>query len=76
MIFPTLIYAILDDLSYKFLLGIIWIHVMRGVPSTLHRMMKFLCNEKVYTIKDDSKYECYLQTKTRYKAPISKYLSN
>lgn len=59
IVLPTLIHVILDVLSYNILLGRPCIHAMGGVPSTLHRIVKYTYN-KVYIVKDYSKFESYL----------------
>lgn len=48
------------DLSYNLLLGRQWIHEMNGMPSTLHRKMKYLYNNKVHTIKADPQLDSFL----------------
>lgn len=53
-----------------------WIHAMGVVSSTLHCMITFLYNNKLYTIEVDPNLESCLQEKVVYQPPISKSLSN
>lgn len=45
------------NLSCNILLGRPWIHAINGLPSTLHRSMKYIYNNKVYTLKANPKSE-------------------
>lgn len=49
-----------DDIYYNILLMRPWIHEMNGVPSTLHHIMKYVYNNKVYTLKYDHELESCL----------------
>nr|XP_016496709.1 PREDICTED: uncharacterized protein LOC107815614 [Nicotiana tabacum] len=46
----TKFHVISDDMMYNALLGRLWIHNMREVPSTLHQMMKFPTKDGITTI--------------------------
>lgn len=55
----TMIHVIPNDLSYNLLLGRPWLHEMHVVPSTLHCIMKYVYNKKIYTIiVDIEPYDC------------------
>ena len=49
----TPIHVMPYDLSYNLLLGRPWIHEMNAVPSTLHRIMKYVYNNKIYQVEID-----------------------
>lgn len=51
------------NLSYNLMLDRPWIHEMNVVPSTLHHMLKYIYNNKVHMVKDDPKFENFLQTR-------------
>lgn len=60
IVLPTPIHIMQGPLSYNILLGRPWIHAMKGVPSTLHRIMKFEYNNKIYMVDtDEQSYESY-----------------
>ncbi|GLJ11025.1 hypothetical protein SUGI_0140700 [Cryptomeria japonica] len=50
---PTSIHVMLGNLTYNLLLGRPWINSMQAVPSTLHKQVKFIYNNKTYTLIDD-----------------------
>lgn len=49
-----------DDLSYNHLLGRPWIHKINGVPSTLHRVIKYVYNNKFYRLKANTEPKIFL----------------
>ena len=59
---PTPIHVMLGNLTYNLLLGSPWIHSMQVVPSTLHRQVKFIYNNKTYTLLADTKSQELLRT--------------
>ncbi|GLJ49633.1 hypothetical protein SUGI_1053010 [Cryptomeria japonica] len=61
---PTPIQVMLGNLTYNLLLGRPWIHSMQAVPSTLHRQVKFIYNNKTYTLIGDTNFQACLQTST------------
>ncbi|XP_060210401.1 uncharacterized protein LOC132637306 [Lycium barbarum] len=48
----TKFYVIKGDMGYNALLGRLWIHLMRVIPSTLHQALKFLTSEGIETVHD------------------------
>ncbi|XP_060210484.1 uncharacterized protein LOC132637412 [Lycium barbarum] len=46
----TVFYVIKGDMKYNALLGRLWIHSMRAIPSTLHQLLKFPTPEGIETI--------------------------
>ncbi|GLJ23982.1 hypothetical protein SUGI_0456270 [Cryptomeria japonica] len=59
---PTPIHVMLGNLTYNLLLGRPWIHSMQAVPSALHRQVKFIYNNKTYTLMGDTNFQACLQT--------------
>jgi len=53
----NIVFQVLDmKISYNFLLGRLWIHMARAVPSTLHQLVKFEYDRQEIVVhgKDDS----------------------
>ncbi|GLJ36816.1 hypothetical protein SUGI_0742690 [Cryptomeria japonica] len=61
---PIPIHVMSGNLTYNLLLGRPWIHGMQVVPSTLHRQVKFIYNNKTYTLIGDTNFQACLQTST------------
>lgn len=59
-----------QDISYNILLGRPWIHEMHAIPLTLHHLMKYVYNNKVYTIKAEPEPESCLHTKKDKESPL------
>lgn len=54
------IFQVFDlPLTYKILLGMPWIHAMKGIPSAYHQCIKFLYNGVKITIPVDPNYFMY-----------------
>lgn len=51
----TPIHVVPHELSCNLILGRLWIHAMNGVPSTLHKKIKHIYSNKVYTLDADPK---------------------
>lgn len=60
----------MPHLSSNILLGKPWIHEIHVVPSMLHHMLKYIYNNKVYTIKFDTKLKICLQTDKGMGSPL------
>ncbi|XP_070029630.1 uncharacterized protein [Nicotiana sylvestris] len=49
----TKFHVVEDNMRYNALLGRLWIHSMRAVPSTLHQMMKFTIKDGVKAVYEE-----------------------
>lgn len=67
---PTLVYVMEKKLPYNLLLGKLWIHVMGAVSSTLHKSIKFICNNKVVIVKVDLDVICLCEMATISQASL------
>lgn len=66
----TLIHVMPGNLSYNLLLGRPWVHAMNAIPSTLHYLVKYVYNNKVYTIKVGPHPEICLHAEKNKESPL------